>query len=155
MECSSYLDIMLEAEPRELRGDADSALALHLRSCAPCRAEAHEIVRAGRLLAGQLAAESAALPGRRQRRAGWRPIARVGLPAAAVILLSLLAAGRLRNRVISHGAVTQPAASATGSADAVPMFPVVDVEPGQNAVVFSTTNPGITVVWYYSPEGIR
>jgi hypothetical protein len=31
--------------------------------------------------------------------------------------------------------------------------PGVELPPGRNAVVFRTSNPKITVVWYYSSQG--
>ena len=159
MECRAFLDAMLEAEPRELRGETDSALARHVRACATCADAANAILRAERALAAQLAGAMRApafVPVARPAR--WRGMMRVGLPAAAAIVLSLLAADRLRDRILPRGPAAPSmadSAGATGIEEPDASVTIVDVEPGQNAVVFNTSNPGITVVWYYAPEGVR
>ncbi|HEX8906064.1 MAG TPA: hypothetical protein VF771_14550, partial [Longimicrobiaceae bacterium] len=53
MDCRTARDLLLEADPAELRGERDSPLAAHLHSCAGCRA------RAAAILAGQAELDAA------------------------------------------------------------------------------------------------
>lgn len=77
MNCHECVDMMLEAEPTELTGRGDGALAEHLRSCASCRRMAASIVRDTRVLAGVV----------ERRRPPWRrPAALAGLAAAGLLL---------------------------------------------------------------------
>jgi hypothetical protein len=59
MKCESMLTAMLDAEPDELAGRGNSALAIHVRECARCSAvagqllgDAHEIVVAASAVSG-------------------------------------------------------------------------------------------------------
>ena len=60
MICDVMLDRMLEAEPAELAGAGDSALARHLRTCARCRGVAHQLRADSSRLAGAVAHEGKA-----------------------------------------------------------------------------------------------
>ncbi|MCI0435489.1 MAG: hypothetical protein L0271_17870 [Gemmatimonadetes bacterium] len=170
MECRPFIDGMLVGEPRELRGVGDTPLARHIRSCASCRSAAQAILHGEAELGRAMEAWSTA-PVAAQRRAGgrasdqrvptgvlrrpsWAGVARAALPAAAVIALALLAGDGVRSRLDRPDRTAAPNAAEPVAESESPL-PVIDVEPGQNAVVFNTSNPGITVVWYYTMEGTR
>jgi hypothetical protein len=51
MSCTQTLELMLDAAPDELAGRGESALAIHLRECARCRAVADRILADTRALA--------------------------------------------------------------------------------------------------------
>ena len=172
MVCSAYLDAMKEADPAALRGEGETALASHIRTCARCRTAAARVLRADARLAAwlgsaPLAVSEAARPGQmhsraqatgnaRQksdaarfgsaRRGRVRRVVRKALPIAALIAL-VVAIDQGVERVTR---VAPPDTAQASAPDAVLETPDVDVQPGQNAVVFRTSNPKITVVWYYS-----
>jgi len=148
MDCTTARARLLEAEPRDLRGEGDGDLAAHLRQCAACRA------RAGAILAGYAELDAAlrtlAAPARaadviplRPRRARLRrwalPGSAAGLAAAAAIAL-LLARPQ---------APARPHPTADQIAKAIfPKAPVARAE-GRSVAVMQTNDPGVTVVWIY------
>ncbi len=144
MTCDAARDLMLEADPDELRGAGATALALHLAGCAECRALAERVLAQQAALDRALTAMAEAAQ-RGPRRAGrtGRRLATWGLAAAAGLAALLLARpdrpdgdGRL--------AVPPPLASAAAPVD-------VDVSgtPGRSAVVMKTADPTITIVWFF------
>lgn len=42
--CTRFLEAMMDADPRELRGEGDSELARHVPECPRCRAAASRIL---------------------------------------------------------------------------------------------------------------
>jgi len=149
MECAAARALLLEADPAELRGEGDSPLAAHLRSCAACRTAADAILvgeaeldAALRMLASP-SADPKVVPLR--PRAGW---ARRMAPAAGALaaLAAALAAVMLARL---HAA---PPRGATAEQIAQLMFPappVARAEAGRSVAVLKTSDPGVTVVWVY------
>lgn len=80
MNCSNALEAMLLAEPGELRRDATSELAEHLRGCLSCRRAAAAILADTRVLA-RVAHRAAG------RRRVTRGAAIAGLAAAGIVLV--------------------------------------------------------------------
>lgn len=124
MDCPTVREHLLGADLDALEA---SPIAAHLATCAPCAARAAVIRRATARLAADLAVPAAA-----PARLGWRrPATLVALAAAAALALLLRGPG--------HEA--PPPAE-------IPV-PSISVPEGTNAVVFRTSNPQITIVWYY------
>lgn len=155
MRCEEAIELMLEAELEELAGRGDSALAAHVRSCARCAATAERLLAGQRLLAAALdevqprvSADEVIAGARLHRKApsplGSRRLGRRGL-AAAVPLAAAAALALLLLR--DDPAAPEPfpiARFAEHAAD-----PVLTVPAGSNAAIFKTSNPKITVVWFY------
>ncbi|MGD8726981.1 MAG: hypothetical protein PVH40_05000 [Gemmatimonadales bacterium] len=150
MNCDAVRSHLLEASPEELRGETDSPLSTHLRSCPRCRAIAEHIDREERRL--RLALEAvvpdtpveeactrAAWEARfRNRRHVWNGLAPIAAAAglAGVLLVS------------TGGPAPGPVADQpTETATALP--PVMESAPGQQVAVFETDNPNIVVVWSF------
>jgi hypothetical protein len=131
MNCIEARDALLTAEPRELKGMGESALASHLRECAACAARADYLAGGLDTLGAQVLRSNA----HRVRRAAFIAT----LPIAA----ALAAFAVLRAR--------EPAtvANTVHPADIVS----VHVAPGQQAAVFKTKDPKVTVVWLSSGGG--
>jgi hypothetical protein len=143
--CAEARERMLEADRTDLSGATDSALSLHLRTCARCRRAADRILEAERELWEAL---SAAAPGRpvdeavgparrraRRRRWMWRA---APLAAAAVLAVALIA-----RREQGHQALPPASAPAIRSGLAV------EGPPGRSVAVFQTDNPDIVVIWFF------
>jgi predicted anti-sigma-YlaC factor YlaD len=150
MKCEEAYPLLLEADPDELRGESDSLLSEHLRSCARCRMVAERISREEERLrfaldavrprasteeAGKRAAREAHLRGRREIWHGLAPI------AAAAGLAGILF-------VSTAGPTSEPLGEHTTTA-AQTLPPVVEAAPGQQVAVFDTDNPNIVVVWSF------
>lgn len=143
MNCSDWQDVMLEAEPAELSGEGESALAKHLRSCAVCRAQADLLLRAMTELDQDLAAEAARDQVRRLGRPErLRRAALVAVPLAAAAAIALLLLGPFR-------AGRGPGLVRIPPVPTVAAVPVVTPPPGRNAAVIQTDNPDIVIVWLY------
>src|SRR5688500_10857510 len=93
--CSDFREAMLDAELSELRAEGDSALAIHLRTCADCQALATRILQGYDALNDGLdemrADRGSVIPIRRQRRK-W-----LSMPLAAAAVLALLMVPRTDN----------------------------------------------------------
>jgi len=136
---------MLEADPTDLSGAADSELSLHLRGCARCRRAANRILEAERELWGALAAatpgrgadEAVGLVRRRARRRRWMWRA-TPLAAAAVLAVALIAR-------------REPVQRSLPPASAPPIRSGLAVEgpPGRSVAVFQADNPDIVVIWFF------
>jgi len=136
---------MLEADPTDLSGAADSELSLHLRGCARCRRAANRILEAERELWGALAAatpgrgadEAVGLVRRRARRRRWMWRA-APLAAAAVLAVALIAR-------------REPVQRSLPPASAPPIRSGLAVEgpPGRSVAVFQADNPDIVVIWFF------
>ena len=148
MTCTEIHDQLLEAAPSELRGEGESAVAQHLRSCPRCRQLAERIVAEESRLQGALAAleprqpvddavRTAVRQARQRRRRRW--IVASGLAAAAVAVVALWQGGR---------SALPPAAPPTAMAQ-----PFVQTSADQNVIVYQTANPDIVVVWLYQRNG--
>ena len=152
MPCEMKLDVLLEAEPEELAGVGDTALAQHVARCSRCRAIAGELLEGQTLLAEGLRLLTPARnvesvvdrirlqAARRRLRSRLRTVV---LPLAAAAVLSVLVVGaRVPRRTVfddttARGAATLEAARA------------IRVSPARNVAVMKTDNPKITVVWFY------
>lgn len=149
MKCDEAYPLLLEADPTELRGEADSPLSQHVRTCR-CRAVAERISREEERLrtaldavqprlsaqeASKRAAGEARLRGRREIWLGLAPV------AAAAGLAGILF-------VSTGGPTSGPLEEPTPVAQAAPP-PVVKAAPGQQVAVFETDNPNIVVVWSF------
>lgn len=145
MTCMEARTALLEADLEELRGSADTPLALHLRDCADCRAAAERIVRVEGALGRRLAALAprrgiarapAATPPSRRR---WRWA--VPLAAAAGIV-ALLLVTRAPEPPPTQERPTDVAIRQAGGVS-------VRAPAGRNVAVFQTDNPDIVVIWFY------
>lgn len=134
MNCTDARDALLVADPLDLRDGASSALAVHLAACVACRAIADGLSRDLGVLSAEVV--RSARRGRRRRRLAVA----VGLPIAA----SLVAAVAIGTR--------RSSARSDWRADVASRAISVDVAHGQQAAVFNTTDPNVTVVWL-SPGG--
>lgn len=144
MTCLDARAALLEADLEELRGTADTPLALHLRDCPDCRAAAERIVRVedamGRRLGALaprrgIARAPAAAP---RRRRPWRWAAPL---AAAAGIVALVVTRAPEPRPEDHG----PPDLATHEVGGVS----VRAPAGRNVAVFQTDNPDIVVIWFY------
>ncbi len=150
IDCATALKLLLEADPAELEGRADSELSAHVRSCARCMRVGQELLDQQDLLSRELAALRPAvgvedalqlerrerIRRRRQRRA-WRLAAPLAAAAAlaAVFLARGPEAGRMPGEVVAL-----PAAR---------IEPAVEVSEGQNVMVFETRDRSAKVIWFY------
>ena len=131
MTCDDAREAMMTAEPRELLGHGDGALAAHIAGCPTCAETAG-------MLGSVLPRLSEAVDRRGRRRAAMF----VGIPAAAAALVL----GVFIARPDDDGSRV------------VPRLPIpanvvsVDVKAGQRATVLKTSDPKVTVVWI-SPGG--
>ena len=140
MDCAAAREALLSIDLEELASGGDGALAEHLRSCPDCAAATLAIVAATERLAVDLTpATSIAM--QRPRTLPNRPLLIRSATAAGLVGAVLLGA-----RAFQHGSTRVDPVSAPASTTTLP---AVTVPPGQNAVVFRTSNPRITVVWYY------
>lgn len=159
MTCTEALDLLLEADPAVLAETSESPVALHLRSCEPCRLLAarlvsgHERDRAGYLgvvsqqsadtIAARVIMAAAPTPIVPIRRRSLRRVALGIVPVAAAAAFVLLVNARRNAR---HAEFQESIDAAFAASTAVTN---VKVPPGRNAVVFKTRDPGISVVWIY------
>lgn len=148
MTCTEIHDQLLEADTSTLRGEGESAVAQHLRSCPRCHQLAERIVAEERRLQGALAAleprqpvddavRTAVRQARQRRRRRW--IVASGLAAAAVAVFALWQSGR---------SALPPSPPPTAMAQ-----PFVQTSADQNVIVYQTANPDIVVVWLYQRNG--
>ncbi len=152
MNCELAFERMLEADPEELAGQRDSELAAHIAQCSRCGAVAAEIIAGQNLLAeGIKQVETmgdvdAMLPAIRRatarRTKRWR-LARTAVPLAAAAAFVLLVLGDREPQVLDTDPSVQLATSRPQHEQ------TVRLSPNTNAVLFKTSNPKITVVWFY------
>ena len=144
LDCAAARERLLEAEPEELDGTAETPLARHLATCAPCAARARAILEGEAALDQALARISRTAvsgdvtrpPSSRLRRvARW---AAVPLAAAAAV-------------AVVWSATRRPPPPAIPDARVVLEEPVpfVEAPEGRPVGVFETAQPGITVVWFF------
>jgi hypothetical protein len=148
MDCAAARALLLEADPAELRGEGDSPLAAHLRTCADCRAAADAI------LAGEAELDAAlrtlARPSEGSRviplrpRHGWSR--RIAPAAVSFAALAAAVAGVMlaRPAAAPRGASTEQIARLM-----FPAPPVARAEAGRSVAILQTSDPGVTVVWVY------
>lgn len=167
MTCGEIRERILEASAAALAGHGESAVARHVRGCAACRAIASSVLGETERLAsdlehvrprmgegdavrlarqGRAAVEDPAVRDRGRRWLRWGP---VPVAAAAAITALLLTEGPRRPGMEETG----PAAATRGSEVAVvgepPAQLSVDVPEQGRIAVFETSDPSVTVVWFY------
>ncbi|MFL5386330.1 MAG: hypothetical protein ACJ8GN_27750 [Longimicrobiaceae bacterium] len=149
MDCAAARALLLEADLAEIRGEVDSPLAAHLRTCAFCREDADAILAGEAELDAALrtlaapSADPQVIP-LRPRRAWTRRVA----PAAA----SLAALAAAVAAVMLARPDAAPPRGATAEQIARLMFPappVARAADGRSVAVLETSDPGVTVVWVY------
>lgn len=149
MDCTTAHELMLEADPQDLRDGSDSELGRHLATCADCRATARRIDAAEtalrRAVSGQrprrdiarviatARAEGAHRTALRRRWQRWMPL------AAAAGLVALVWIGR-RESVRVTAALPEPSGTAAVT---------VEAPAGRNVAVLETPNPDIVVIWFF------
>jgi hypothetical protein len=144
IDCATATDLLLEAEPAELRGAGGSELAAHVRGCAACRGQAELLLAGQARLAHALdtltSLHTAAVPARRPL---WRWASRVLLPlaAAAAAMIVIVSRAAEPDGQALPPLVVPPARIAE--------VPVVNAGTARNVAVMRTSDPNITVVWYY------
>ncbi len=150
MKCDHARLLLLEADLEELRGEAQSPLSEHVRSCPRCGSMAAYVTEGEEMLRAALggirprvsvedASKRAVTEARlRRRRQIWHGIAPVAAAAglAGVLLVSL--------RDPTPGPL---GAQLTTVEHELP--PIVEAAPGQRVAVFETDNPSIVVVWSF------
>lgn len=146
--CDTARELLLEAEPAELRGEGDGRLAAHLRGCPACRQRAAFLLAQTELLRDTLAtlrpvegrpgflAAAGGSPGGMTRR--WPVLVPLALAAGIAALL-----------LVSRHEATAPDSAALQLAAATPPALDVQVPTGQAVAVFQTANPNIVVIWSY------
>jgi hypothetical protein len=163
--CAGVRELMLEAEPAELRGAGDSPVALHVRACGDCRALATRMLDAQHDLAVALSALTQPRPDREPMSLGSAPpgrsfgsqhprIARPSRPfrRAAIALAPLAAAALLVLHQQRNGDDLPPLQPLPDAVAMATDRPLVNVASGDDVAIMSTTNPNITVVWYLKRE---
>lgn len=143
MNCESAIDLMLEADLPELRGEGDAGLARHIHTCAGCRAKAGVMLAGQDALAETLnhASARAPAPGAirlardRSRRRPWR----VALPLALAAGIGALLVFRQPSQLPQ---MLPPVRGANARLD-------VRVPAGRAVAVFQTDNPNIFVIWSF------
>lgn len=150
MTCDVALERMLEAEPEELLPQGESKLADHMRGCARCRSVAAELTAGGQLLAAALEREPVAgsvesillavrprhrFERRRRLRAALWPL------AAAALLTVIVVADRPRGPSLDPSETLAAARPTTE--------PTVRFSPSTNGMLLKTSNPKITILWFY------
>jgi anti-sigma factor RsiW len=147
--CDAARELLLEAEPAELRGVGGGELAAHLRSCAACAARARYILEQQEVLARALdGLQSTVVADRRLAGARARPVRPVY--RRWEILLPLAAAATVGGLFLArrHQPAT-PTVAPLRMAAARPRPLDVQVPAGQSVAVFQTANPNIVVIWSY------
>lgn len=139
MNCQECREEMLVADLDDLRGIADSAMALHVKECAECRSQAQVLLHGYESIDAGLRSVQPQIAGTIGRTA-WTKWAPVPLAAAAVIALVMIPRMQ-QDELPSIDAVAQM------------MFreePVVAPPPGKQAMVMQKEE--MTIVWLYNEE---
>lgn len=140
-DCTLNVDALLDADPDELSGAADSEVGRHVRDCPQCRDAARTILEATDRLRAVLDApppplDVDAVLARAKRR---RPLAGRWLAVAAAALLAGLWLFGERERPLP-GEPPPPRPEA---------YPLVEASGDRDVAVIPTANPEITVLWFF------
>jgi hypothetical protein len=137
--CEAMRDNLLVAELAELRGEGDSRVAEHVRTCAACRALAANILEQQGYMATSLAtlrasAQPTIVPIKhKSARAVWWSV-----PLAAAAILTLLLVRPDSDELPNVDALTRLMFRST---------PVITPSAGRQAVVLEKNE--MTIVWLY------
>ena len=154
--CTRPLAELLVAEPDELAGRGDTDLARHIRACPHCTASARRILAANDALREVLdvpnpANVNAVLRKARietarpsDRRPRFAIPASIRVVAATSMVVVIAAAIELK----MHHQPDRPLPSKTWIPVAEEQPVLVDA-PGYNVAVIPTTDPDITIFWFY------
>ena len=142
MNCSEARRALLIADLSELRGEGESPLAQHVRSCAECASAAQQILTVTAALA--IRVDQATVQRRANVRTRAWPIW-IALPLAAAIASVLLV--RDGNHV-----APSPTAAALHTVKQPVTRTVVNAPADRNVAVIEATNK-ITVVWDLGAKG--
>lgn len=149
MTCADARTLLLTADPAELRGSTGSDLALHIATCAACRAEATLLLDAQAELERALAApamQGAAravgdvLSAAHRRRADARRRAWT-IPIAAAAVIAGVVVVRSIHAPIDSSRPASPPNPSHGVTVAAP--------PGRSVAVLQTDNPNVVVIWFF------
>ena len=156
--CDGIRELLLEADPAELRGFGESRLARHLRGCPRCAGDAERVLEAQRRLADALTEVTASSPMQPARarapassvspsrsRTRRRLVLATAPLAAAAVLILILVQQRNRTELLPLQPVNAPIAAAGD-------VPVVNVTTAHDVAIMKTADPNITVVWYLKRE---
>ena len=149
--CAEVRDLLLEAEPEELRGHGASPVAEHLRTCPGCARLAAAILEETAQLEAWLEAEPSVPVAEILTRAGIpvgpRPTLRlprrsrwVWAPAAAAAAIAVLF-------VAIESRAPRPLGAPRATPPEAP--PLVEATGGETVAVIQTDNPDITVLWFF------
>jgi ferric-dicitrate binding protein FerR (iron transport regulator) len=146
IDCDAAREMLLEADPAELKGQGESDFARHLRTCAACRQRTAFILSETTALGRALSALPPAPDAVDRRPADRGPRARrwrIAIPLAlAAGVGALLLARRPQMPLPTSNAPLQVATANQRTLD-------VQVPAGQSVAVFHTDNPKIVVIWSY------
>ena len=149
MKCAEAVQHVLEADPSELRGEQDSPLSAHIRSCAQCRAVADRILEQEQALRDTMSSVRARVPAYEAlQRARWHARRRNSRRLLVGLAPALAAAGLAGILIVGNGGLT-PAEPGQAIAIDSERPPLVESAPGQQIAVFETDNPNIVVVWSF------
>ena len=150
--CERVRELLLEAEPEDLRGDGDGEVARHLQGCPTCARVAAAVLGATRALDEALTAGAARLdPAAIVARAlGPAPLAarprRVRRPGRWAGVAGLAAAAALAAILLTRPPEA-PLSPAPRLAQGPP--PLVEVATPTDVAIIQTDNPDITVLWFF------
>ena len=149
ISCETARDLLLEAEPAELRGEGDGALARHVRGCPACRQRATFLLGETDVLRATM---DAFRPSRRKPSPAPSVVRRLRTPATGrglrILLPLALAAGIAALVLVRRDDVTPPSAPLHVTRATPPVLDV-QVPAAQSVAVFQTANPNIVVIWSY------
>jgi|ERR1043166_8290614 predicted anti-sigma-YlaC factor YlaD len=136
MTCTEARRAMRTADRLALRGEDDSAVAEHVRSCRDCQHVALEVEAGTELLAELVMSRGdAPVVALAERRPNVRRAAALALIPVAAAIAGVLV---LRREAAPPVDTTRAAPRSSVS---------VEVAPGQTAAVLKTKDPNVTIVW--------
>ena len=152
MKCADAVELILEADPPELRGKGESDLARHIRTCPKCRAVAQVVLEEEQVLAREMVEAVPLQDMERILDLGLAPEPGVGhklrgrFRKAGYALIPLAAAAALVG-VFLRSEPTLPGPQFSFPEPTVALG--LEVPEGRNAAVLQTKNPDITVLWFF------
>lgn len=157
MNRCARLPELLTAEPDELAARTDSDLARHVRECPHCATAARAMLAANDGLRevlgvpGQVDADAVLRKARADAMRsppGWRAWFTIPAPARVAAATSLVAAIAVAVVFKVHHQADKPLPSRQLTPVAEEQPVLVDA-PGYNVAVIPTTNPDITIFWFF------
>ena len=154
--CSGWRESVLGADLEELRGTAGSELSAHLAGCPMCRTVADAVLRTSAGLASSLEATASreevdveAVLTRLERSASphFGELPKSSRPPRAALWLPFAAAALVAGLLALPTAEPPMGPSPPPPPPTTP--PAVDVPDGRNVVVIPTSDPQITVLWFF------